>query len=582
MKTDETRRQTVDAISRLTWRAPTVGVRVNAVGTRWFEDDVTAIVEGAGRRRGHHRAAKDRIGRDGVGGRRRDRSRGGPPERSGRTGQRSRSRHSSRARSAWSVSRDRRGHAAARDAHLRSQVTTQLRSASDGGDRRHRPVYAATNGRIRGRGSPSPPARSGFDSIDGPYAAFQEPRARRIGSTSTCARFPGQVGDPSRPDRDVPRGVRPNSGRVPLRPTNDRRPRCRHRRPGEGATVSDGSMVDEASQAPGRAHGRTRSSPGTLDHAPTRGRPGPRVEQFGAGPWGTLQLADLGAEVIKIEDPSVGGDVARAMPPYIAWFRLGLLRVVQSRQEEHHPRHQAAGRPCRVRRPRGPVGCGLLEPAWRPAGTASAALADLANVNPRVVCVSLSGYGMTGPRASEGAYDATIQALTGWMSLTGGPDEPPTKSGLSLADFIGGYVAALALVAGVWRARRDGVGGDADLSLFETALAQLNYMGAWSATGGWQPSRVPGVRASDAHPVPDLRGRGRVHHRRVRQGILVEAVLRRDRATRSSARSPVCGLRFARPSSRCAFGDPPRCHGKPHRRRLVRRLPRRAASRSRR
>ena len=99
---------------------------------------------------------------------------------------------------------------------------------------------------------------------------------------------------------------------------------------------------------------------------------------------------------------------------------------------------------------------------------------------------------MTGPRASEGAYDTTIQALTGWMSLTGGPDEPPTKSGLSLSDFLGGYVAALAVVAGVWRARREGVGGDADLSLFETALAQLNYMGAWSATGGWQPSRVPG------------------------------------------------------------------------------------------
>ena len=113
--------------------------------------------------------------------------------------------------------------------------------------------------------------------------------------------------------------------------------------------------------------------------------------------------------------------------------------------------------------------------------------ADLGAVNPRIVCVSLSGYGMTGPRASEGAYDATIQALTGWMSLTGGPDEPPTKSGLSLADFVGGYVAALAVVAGVWRARREGVGGDADLSLFEAALAQLNYMGAWSATGGWQP-----------------------------------------------------------------------------------------------
>jgi len=215
------------------------------------------------------------------------------------------------------------------------------------------------------------------------------------------------------------------------------------------------------------------------------------VEQFGAGPWGTLQLADLGAEVIKIEDPSVGGDVARAMPPYIAGsdsvyfesFNRGKKSIALD-----------------IKRPDGRA---VFEDLVARSDAVFSNLrgdqperlglryADLAGVNPRIVCVSLSGYGMTGPRASEGAYDATIQALTGWMSLTGGPDEPPTKSGLSLADFVGGYVAALAVVAGVWRARREGVGGDADLSLFETALAQLNYMGAWSATGGWHPSRVP-------------------------------------------------------------------------------------------
>ena len=91
---------------------------------------------------------------------------------------------------------------------------------------------------------------------------------------------------------------------------------------------------------------------------------------------------------------------------------------------------------------------------------------------------------MTGPRAREGGYDYTVQGLAGWMSLTGGPDQPPTKSGLSLVDFCGGYVAALATLAGVWQARRDGRGCDADLSLFETALAQLTYIGAWVARRG--------------------------------------------------------------------------------------------------
>jgi crotonobetainyl-CoA:carnitine CoA-transferase CaiB-like acyl-CoA transferase len=77
------------------------------------------------------------------------------------------------------------------------------------------------------------------------------------------------------------------------------------------------------------------------------------------------------------------------------------------------------------------------------------------------------------------------------MALTGAPDAPPTKSGISLVDFTAGYVAALGLLAGVVQARRDGVGSDVDLSLFETALSLLTYMGTWSATEGWLPRRLP-------------------------------------------------------------------------------------------
>ena len=102
---------------------------------------------------------------------------------------------------------------------------------------------------------------------------------------------------------------------------------------------------------------------------------------------------------------------------------------------------------------------------------------------------------MTGPRASQGAYDFTIQGLAGWQSLTGGPDDPPTKSGISLVDLTAGYVAALATLAGVWRARRDGIGCEVDLSLFEVALAQLAYLATWSLTGSYEPTR----RADSAH-----------------------------------------------------------------------------------
>src|SRR5207248_1677896 len=121
---------------------------------------------------------------------------------------------------------------------------------------------------------------------------------------------------------------------------------------------------------------------------------------------------------------------------------------------------------------------------------------QLRHVNPRVVCCSLSGFGMTGPRAAEGGYDYVMQGLAGWMSLTGEPEGPPTKSGLSLVDLSAGYVAALAVMAGLWRARRDGVGCDCDVSLFETALQELMYVGTWVASRGY----VPGRTAQSAHP----------------------------------------------------------------------------------
>jgi crotonobetainyl-CoA:carnitine CoA-transferase CaiB-like acyl-CoA transferase len=121
---------------------------------------------------------------------------------------------------------------------------------------------------------------------------------------------------------------------------------------------------------------------------------------------------------------------------------------------------------------------------------------DLKSLNPRIVCCSLSGFGMTGPRARDPAYDYILQGLAGWMSVTGEPGGPPAKSGLSLVDYCGGFVAAIAVLAGVHAARRDGVGMDCDLSLFDTAVSLLTYLGTWHLTGGFAPRRMP----LSAHP----------------------------------------------------------------------------------
>jgi crotonobetainyl-CoA:carnitine CoA-transferase CaiB-like acyl-CoA transferase len=220
------------------------------------------------------------------------------------------------------------------------------------------------------------------------------------------------------------------------------------------------------------------------------------VEQFGAGPWATLQLADLGAEVIKVEDPAIGGDTGRYVPPFQEgedglWFQTFNRNKKSVSLDLRHPE----ARPVLEDLVRG---SDAVFSNLRGDGPAKLRIRydDLKDVNPRVVCCSLSGFGMTGPRAAEPAYDNLMQALAGWMSVTGEPDGPPTRSGLSLVDLSGGYVAAIALLAGLWRARRDGVGCDCDVSLFETALHELMYLGTWAASRGFVPPRRP----HSAHP----------------------------------------------------------------------------------
>jgi crotonobetainyl-CoA:carnitine CoA-transferase CaiB-like acyl-CoA transferase len=220
------------------------------------------------------------------------------------------------------------------------------------------------------------------------------------------------------------------------------------------------------------------------------------VEQYGAGPWATLQLADLGADVIKIEDPSTGGDVGRYVPPFqqgedSLFFQSfnrnkRSLPLDISTPEGRRVFHDLVGSSDVVfSNLRGdvPAKIGLR-------------YTDLREVNAQIVCVSLSAYGMTGPRSHEPGYDYMLQGLTGWMSLAGEPEGPPTKTGLSLVDFSGGFVAATAILAGVHAARRDGVGMDCDLSLFDTAISLLNYLAAWQLNTGYTPGRT----RQSAHP----------------------------------------------------------------------------------
>ncbi|NVI92763.1 CaiB/BaiF CoA-transferase family protein [Actinomadura sp. BRA 177] len=220
------------------------------------------------------------------------------------------------------------------------------------------------------------------------------------------------------------------------------------------------------------------------------------LEQYGAGPFGSLHLADLGAEVIKIEEPRSGGDVGRYVPPY-AQDEDSLFFEAFNRNKRSLSLDISV-----------PEGRAVFEDLVRGADAVYSNLRGdvperigitydrLKHLNPAIVCCSLTGFGMTGPRSTEPGYDYILQGLAGWMDVTGEPSGPPTKSGLSMVDYSGGFVAALALLAGLHAARHDGVGMDCDVSLYDTAISLLTYPGVWHLNEGYTPART----RHSAHP----------------------------------------------------------------------------------
>ncbi len=233
----------------------------------------------------------------------------------------------------------------------------------------------------------------------------------------------------------------------------------------------------------------------------TSGAPAPRpplhglrvlaVDQFGAGPYGTTVLADLGAEVLKIEDPGVGGDVSRYVPPYAgdadSLYFQSLNRGKQSLTLDlKHPAGRAVFHD--LVRVSHAVYCNLRGDQPKRLGLT---YETLGAVNPAIVCCSLSGYGTTGPRAAEPALDYLIQGWAGFMAITGDPGAGPTKCGVSVIDFASGYASMLGLMVGLWDAQRSGRGRDVDVALLDTAVAMLSYMAIWTLNREWEPVRVP-------------------------------------------------------------------------------------------
>ncbi|MGO1736461.1 MAG: CaiB/BaiF CoA transferase family protein [Leucobacter sp.] len=213
-----------------------------------------------------------------------------------------------------------------------------------------------------------------------------------------------------------------------------------------------------------------------------------------AGPYATSMLADLGAEVIKVEVPNAGDD-ARHLGPFLddeSTYFSGLNRgkksiEVNMKSDEDRDRLQALLRDADV----------VVE-NFRPGVAARLGIAyeDLTAINPQVVYASISGYGQTGPYATTPAYDTVVQAKSGLMDATGSREGTPTRVGESIADVSAGVHAAFGIASALYQKIATGNGAHVDVPMYDVLVAmQPTNVALVGATGS-----AP-VRSGNAHPV---------------------------------------------------------------------------------
>ena len=204
------------------------------------------------------------------------------------------------------------------------------------------------------------------------------------------------------------------------------------------------------------------------------------VEFYGAGPFCTQYLSSFGADVIKIENSTQGGDFARTTGPnslgpedslYFQSFNQGKRSLSLDLKDEKGKEvlHRLVAKSDVITnnlRGDKPEQLGLT-------------YSVLKEVNPKIVCTHLSAYGRNNERSAWPGFDYLMQAEAGWMELTGEIGSNPQRAGLSLVDYMTGMNNLFAIMMGVFYARNSGQGCDFDVSLLDTAIFQLSYPALW-------------------------------------------------------------------------------------------------------
>jgi len=213
-----------------------------------------------------------------------------------------------------------------------------------------------------------------------------------------------------------------------------------------------------------------------------------------AGPYCTMFLGDLGAEVVKIEQPEVGDDTRAWGPPFVGGESAYFLCINRNKKSVtlDLKSNQAVGLLRRLAE-----GADVLVENFRPGTMERLGLGEreLRAVNPRLIYASLSGFGADGPMKDWPGYDLIVQAWGGLMSVTGMPDGEPTKVGVAIVDIVAGLMLGKAILAALFARERTGVGQKLETSLLEAEVACLINAGSNYLVGGVVPGRW-----GNAHP----------------------------------------------------------------------------------
>jgi len=231
-----------------------------------------------------------------------------------------------------------------------------------------------------------------------------------------------------------------------------------------------------------------------------------------AGPWAGQLLADLGAEVIKVERPGTGDDTRQWGPPFVAAAGGGTLGAAYFHATNRGkrsvtvdiatPEGQATVRRLAAR-------CDVVVENFRVGALARYGLdaASLRAMSPRLVYCSITGFGQTGPYAQRLGYDFLVQAMGGIMDLTGAPEGEPQKVGVAFADIFTGLYAAIAILAALRRRDATGEGAHIDLALLDVQVSVLANQAMNYLVSGESPRRMgnahPNIVPYQAFPAAD-------------------------------------------------------------------------------